>query len=667
MSHKRVSQLVELGVSEVESGDLFYIIDVSAKEGKKIQMTSLADYLAASGSLNAITATNADTASFVFGYNVFGPVTSSLTSDFSTATLSASWASQSLSSSVSITASYAISASGGTSISSSWASQSLSSSFSNLSAFSSQSAFLVYSGGNNGTASYAINTLNVISASYSKTASYVSGLAVESSSYSKTSSISNQSITTSFLNFDGNNNGTASYALVAGGFNLERILDYGLFLATSQSISSSQLDNVEISSSLSSPVYTIIDVKGTSKVLFTSSVLINETLNLVLKDRDTGIETILDSTPVYFDVSRTVNAWDDLMSGSVNIPYSLAGSGSIIGNFMIFVTSSASTVEIDSNRLNRFNVSSRGDNVSVSIDEPLQFLYLPSTTEIEFSSSAGGPFTDSLAGILTTGSTEILNLYMRNESISNIRYVWDLVNLKTLDCGENIAVDKLTGMPDTLESLICDTCSLSQMTDLSNTTMSYFNCSNNQLTSLPNLPTSLSYMNCSQNDITSLPTLPNTMSYLNAAFNSLTTLPFGLPSGLTELYMNDNDFTSLSITLPTSLITMSFSNNTSLNLFDVGIPDTSSTLPTSLEYLDISYTQISTLPNLPTPTVYFDAISCSLTQVEMDKICSQSLVNGQSNGYLYLNGNGLLMISTVNDYILPLQSDGWTIGYDGAI
>jgi len=46
-------------------------------------------------------------------------------------------------------------------------------------------------------------------------------------------------------------------------------------------------------------------------------------------------------------------------------------------------------------------------------------------------------------------------------------------------------------------------------------------CSNNQLTSLPELPSTLISLYCSNNNLTSLPELPSTLKYLNCIYNDL--------------------------------------------------------------------------------------------------------------------------------------------------
>jgi hypothetical protein len=505
----------------------------------------------------------------------------------------------------------------------------------------------------------------VDTASFSKTASYISGIgaAVETASYSDKSGYSDTSqLSNAALELSYPNTSTASYAMIAENFSYNHYVDYGIFLATTQSISASQLDLVNVSHSLGVAKSTDVRVVGTVIVPYTSSIVVNESLTLKIKSRDTGIEETIDSTPIYFDVSRTTNLWDSLMSGSMKIPYVLEGSSSLLGNYMMFVTGSSSKIQIESTRTNRFNIASLSDNLSVSLTEPPLFQVSPDGAVLItfYTGSHEGPFTDYRDGMLATGSLTIDDVSVRNTLANSIRYVWSLKNLTGLDCGQCMFLTELTGMPDTLVTLSCDSSSISNISSLSNTTMSHFQCGNNNLTTLPSLPTSLSFLNCSNNSLTTLSGLPNTMSYLNASNNLITSIPSTFPYGLPELYLDYNQIVTMNSTLPDSLATMSISNNPTLKFWF-------SSFPTSLSWLDISYTALSSITTISPALLYLNAISCSLLQGTIDTICSQSVVNGLSNGTIYFNGNGPIMISTVNNYILPLQAAGWTVGYDYAI
>lgn len=664
--HKRVSQLVELTAAEVAGSDWFYIVDVSAREGKKIQTSQLGAYLNASGSF---TVTQADTASFVLGSNVFGIVTSASWAGTASIATSASYAGRSLSASYASTASFAMNSTAGSSTSSSWASASLSASWADRSGTSLTSftaASLIYP--NSSTASFAIRAQLVDTASYAKTASFIanSGVSVTSASYANRSGFaSTADVANAALELNYPNISTASYAMVAENFVYNHYVDYGIFLATTQSISSSQLDLVEVSSSTGLTKQTNIAVMGTVIVPYTSSIAVDESLTLKIKSRDTGVETTLDSTPIYHDVSRTLNAFGSVLSGSLKIPFSLEGSSSMLGNYLVFVTGSSSKIKIEPTRTSRFNLSSLSDTVNVDISEPTLFQVSPEQlVSITFyTGSHEGPFTNFRNEMLATGSQYIDDVNIRNSTpatVTSVRYVWSLQNLRILDCGRNNSITTLTGMPDTMVSLSCDSCSIQTLPNLNNASgMTYLHCGQNNLTTLPTLPISLSFLNCADNFLTSISGLPETMSYLNAENNLLFSIPFTFPYGLTDVYLGTNQLTSLFSVFPESLLTMSVFGNP---MTIIG-----STLPNSLGWIDAHNLQISSFPTIPSSMLYLNISSCSLSQPAIDTICSQSVVNGLTNGIIYFNGNGPIMISTVNDYILTLQGLGWTVGYDSAI
>lgn len=663
MSHKRVSQLVELTASEMVDGDLFYVIDVSAREGKKIQVGELGDYLNASGSF---TVTQADTASFVLGSNVFGAVASSSYAGSSSVAISSSYAGRAFSASYASTASFAMNSTAGSATSSSWASASLSASWADRSGTALNAlaaASLTYP--NSSTASYAMKAQLVDTASYAKTASFIAGVGVSVTSasyanrsgFASTADVSNVTLELNYPNLS-----TASYAMVAENFVYNHYVDYGVFLATTQSISASQLDLVEVSSSTGLTKQTNVAVMGTVIVPYTSSIAVDESLTLKIKSRDTGVETTLDSTPIYHDISRTLNAFGSVLSGSLKIPFTLEGSSSMLGNYLVFVTGSSSKIKIEPTRTNRFNLSSLSDTVNVDTSEPAMFQVSPEQlVSITFyTGSHEGPFTNFRNEMLATGSQYIDDVSVRNQAVTSIRYVWSLQNLRILDCGRNGLITSLTGMPDTLVTLSCDSCSIQNIQALDNATgMTYFHCGQNNLTVLPTLPISLSFLNCADNLLTSISGLPETMSYLNAENNLIDTIPASIPYGVTDLYLGTNQLTSFFSSLPVSLLTMSIFSNPMTTL--------GSTLPDATGWIDAHDLSISSFPTLPAALLYLNVVSCSLSQASMNTICSQSVVGGLTNGILYFNGNGPILISTVNDYILTLQGLGWTVGYDYAV
>lgn len=70
--------------------------------------------------------------------------------------------------------------------------------------------------------------------------------------------------------------------------------------------------------------------------------------------------------------------------------------------------------------------------------------------------------------------------------------------------------------------------------------MTYLDCSNNHLTSLPNLPERLNHLYCFENQLVALPILPKGLETLDCSGNRLSSLP-KLPEGLESLRCHSND------------------------------------------------------------------------------------------------------------------------------
>lgn len=98
----------------------------------------------------------------------------------------------------------------------------------------------------------------------------------------------------------------------------------------------------------------------------------------------------------------------------------------------------------------------------------------------------------------------------------------------------------------------------------------------------------LTFINCNDTSITSLPELPKNLDALYCDDTLITSLP-ELPKGLKVLYCSNTQITSLP-ELPHGLIKLSCSNTSLAKL---------PTLPESLEELDCANTQIYSLPELP--------------------------------------------------------------------
>jgi len=130
------------------------------------------------------------------------------------------------------------------------------------------------------------------------------------------------------------------------------------------------------------------------------------------------------------------------------------------------------------------------------------------------------------------------------------------------------------------------------------TSLSYLNCSGNNLTSLPTLPTSLTNLSCLNNQLTLLPTLPNSIDTLNCGSNFLVNLPT-LPNSLIFLDCSDNPLASLP-TIPNSL--------TWFSCWNTQLPNFPS-LPNSLKVFICSYNPIKSLPTFPGSLILLDCRS----------------------------------------------------------
>lgn len=671
--NEKVSRLVEITAAEVMPNDLFYVVDTSARESKKMQASQLAFYLNASGSLFAIHAINSDTASYVAGSNVFGVVASSSLANLALNAISSSWASSSLSSSHAITSSFSLISGNGNAETASFlkyqgfpngtASFALTAS---LVINSLTASFIQYIGVPNGTASYAITSQNVDHATNADTASFFNSTigSVASASIADTASfsfVSLQSNTSSFLLYSGFPNGTASFALSTG-INGSMIANFGVFLAHTQSITSSILDDVNVSPSTPGLQPTVIDAVGTVIITYTSSIPVNESLTLKVKSRDTGIETILDATPVYFILSPTVGNWDSFDTGSLKMPFSLMGETSMSGEYQVFITASSGVIHIEPTRICRFNISSLSNALSVSPEVALQFLVIPTSSLIMFSSSLGGPFFDYLPGIYSTGSNNILEVNVSGSLLSAVKYVWTLISLRTLNVSNNITLTRLSGMPNSLQTMSCYSCSIGTISDLNNTTASYLYCSNNDLLVLPTLPLTMSVVDCSSNLLTSLPdSLPSGLKKLQAGSNAITSLPSQLisASSLTDLFLDNCSLQPFTPgpSFPNGIFTMSLAKNTSLTSY-------LSNLPLSMSWFDISSSPVGSLPGLPVSMSALYSVSCSFNSTAIDNICSDLVTNGILSGTLDIRSNVIPSPSALTNIGILQTSRDWIVLYD---
>lgn len=708
MANKRVSELTQITAAELTSADLFLLSDVSARQSKKLTLADLNAFILTGGNLTASIygtaswANNAQTSSVaVTAISASYSQTASFALNGGTngAAISASWASQSLSASYAQTASFVFTSNAQTA------------SFATSSLFASSASFLIFTGGNNGTA---FNAINAQTATTATTASFAS--TARTSSFANTASYANttsfavaatnadtasiaqfaftaslgivttvqasaswasQSLSASFADVAGEalTAITASYVLP----NLS-LQQYGVFLAITQSNYKSQLDAVDIDPFFNTPATTSIEVAGTMVAPYTSSILLNESVGLYVLDRATGIATQIDNTPIFVNIqgqfsnitasiqgsitgilsgsitgslsgsdpsasftgslsgalTASVNgSVSALLSGSMKFPFLLMGQLYLTtGSYMFYISSSTSKIFIEPTRTARFSVSSNVGQFGVHNGEPIQLTTTNPADLIAFSSSLGGPFIDTAAHIVQSGSTTILAMDI--SSVNDIRYIWTLTSLTSLASFGNTLFNNVGGMPASIVTMSLQAGSLSKLYDLNATNVSILNFANNSVQTFPALPATMSYINCNNNPIFALPTI--------------------IPFGVTQLFSNATNVTTPPSILPSSIVSMSFAGNSNLNLW-------LTTLPSSLGSFDVSSCpQLTALPTIPSNVRSLNVSFDGMTDVAQDNICANLVSNGLLSGSLTLLGNASLLPITLTR-IATLQGRGWTVTY----
>lgn len=197
-NNERVSQLIELFATDLQSDDLFLVTDMSQRESKKLEMGQLLLFIESSGSFNAYSSVQASSASYVRASDIDGTVTSASFSDKSHLSDLATSATNATS------ASYALTASA------------LSNNISSVATAS----FLQYSGVPNGTSSYALSAGSAVIATSAVNATNTTnliytGVANGTASYAISSSVSNTAKSASYVE-NTQSSSYSAYAVSAG-------------------------------------------------------------------------------------------------------------------------------------------------------------------------------------------------------------------------------------------------------------------------------------------------------------------------------------------------------------------------------------------------------------------------------------------------------------------
>lgn len=221
-------------------------------------------------------------------------------------------------------------------------------------------------------------------------------------------------------------------------------------------------------------------------------------------------------------------------------------------------------------------------------------------------------------------------------------------------------------------ALSVSSCGISNLTGLGYfTNLMTFDCSGNNLSSLPSLPNSITSLTCSSNKLTSLPTLPSGLNYLYCNYNQLSSLPT-LPSTIKAIYANSNDLgNELTITGKSSLTTLEVKDN--IHLYALKCYNNSLTslsysgcdllrtldchnnnlaslnaIPVNVTNLDCSNNQLTSLPTLPNTLSDLDCCNNKLTSLP-------TLPSGLK--HLSCDNNKLMSLPTLPNAIVSISAE----------
>ena len=218
-------------------------------------------------------------------------------------------------------------------------------------------------------------------------------------------------------------------------------------------------------------------------------------------------------------------------------------------------------------------------------------------------------------GYITTSdvnSTKVMNA--SSEYIFSLQGLEYFTKLENFACEEN----QLTSLP-TLPS-----------------TLKILNCSDNKLTSLPYMPSGLTQLICDKNQLTSLPSFPNTLQILECENNKLSgTVNLSNHPALSRLTINDNpNMTTLKCN-NCSLTTLNVENCTALTNLDC--------YSNQLTTLDIS-----TLNNLVNLNCSNNKLSGSFNYCDHSSFKILDISNNPNLTYIYCFRNALNSLNVRN-------------------
>jgi hypothetical protein len=237
--------------------------------------------------------------------------------------------------------------------------------------------------------------------------------------------------------------------------------------------------------------------------------------------------------------------------------------------------------------------------------------------------------------MIAAGSASLITEMDISSVIPGIDYIWTLNNLKNITAINNFYIGAIKGMPSSIVTMSLVQDNLSYLYPLNNTSASILSCQSNYLSSLPALPATMSYINCSNNNII--------------------TLPDPLPYGVTTLLADYNYILRTPSVLPATLVSMSISHNPSFTSWTAASP-------ASLQWVNASYCpSIGSLPFIGSNFLYLNLQSDYLSEAAQGTIIQALVNNALTGGNLILYGNTIITNTGIISNLSTLASWGWTI------
>ncbi|MDC9722635.1 MAG: hypothetical protein PSN34_07660 [Urechidicola sp.] len=212
----------------------------------------------------------------------------------------------------------------------------------------------------------------------------------------------------------------------------------------------------------------------------------------------------------------------------------------------------------------------------------------------------------------------LINLGYDVGALDNFVPTANIDGIFTLDIiGESIS--DLTGIEDftNLQSLLCQSNTISTLDVSNNSSLHNLYCANNGMTSLA-LPNSINILHCFTNDLSMLDVSSlSSLTDLKAYSNNLSTLDLSSSLNLTILSLGINDFSSIDISSNLLLETLSINNN---NLSEIDLRY--HTALTSLSVTNNSLISELNLKNKPNLTIVNASTNPALTCVQVDDVAA---------------------------------------------